>query len=84
MSRVQPMKTEDIKRKTLALIGEVDEAELCCRMLEAAGNMKRPVGATAREALAGLDPESQKWIKLQARAALTYMAECFQNSVRPT
>lgn len=78
------MKTEEIRRKSAALVGTVDEAELCCRMLEAAQNMKRPPGATAREALAGLDPESRAWIRRQAVAALTYMSECFSRGVKPS
>lgn len=78
------MKTADLRRKSAALVGTVSEAELCCRMLEAAQQMKRPVGLTAEEALAALDPESQAWIRLQAVAALTYMSECFSKGVKPS
>lgn len=73
----------DLRRKSAALVGEVDEAELCCRMLEAGNNMKRPAGSTAREALAALDPESRAWLRRQAVAALTYMSECFSKGVKP-
>lgn len=74
----------DIKRKATAkMYGQVDEAELCCRMLEAAQGMRRPEGATAIEAIAQLDPDSRVWIRKQATAAMIYFMECLNASERP-
>jgi hypothetical protein len=72
-----------LRRKSASLVGTVDPAELACRMLEAAQNMKRPAGATAQEAIDGLGAESRAWIMAQALAALEYMAECFSKGTKP-
>lgn len=74
----------DIKRKaTQKMYGKVDEAELMCRMLEAAQGMRRPAGKSAKEALASLDQDSREWLRRQAQAALFYMVECLNASERP-
>jgi hypothetical protein len=74
----------DIKRKAAAkMYGQVDEAELSCRMLEAAQEMRRPNGASAIETLAQLDPESRAWLRRQATAAMVYFMECLNASERP-
>lgn len=77
------LSTKDLRQKSAALVGTVSQAELCCRMLEAAQNMNRPIGATAEQALAALDPESRAWLNRQAVAALTYMSECFAKGTKP-
>lgn len=73
-----------VKQRAIALVGTVDESELCCRMLEAAQGRSRPAGMAAAEAISHLDPDSRDWIRAQARAALQYMSECFANGVRPS
>lgn len=75
--------TENLRRSAVALVGEVDETELACRMLEAAQSIRRPAGATAAQALDSLDPASRAWIQRQARAAITYMAECLALGRKP-
>jgi len=75
----------DMKRKAIAkMYGQISEAELMCRMLEAAQNMRRPPGSTAEEALTYLDPESKKWLRREALAAMQYFMECLNASERPS
>lgn len=73
---------EVLARSATKYIAEVDPTELACRMLEAAQNMRRPLGTTAKEALDSLDQDSREWLMRQAIAALTYMSECFASAGR--
>lgn len=80
-----PKSVEQMRSKATAkMYGQVDEAELMCRMLEAANNMKRPAGLTASEALNALDMDSRPWLRRMARAALGYMVECLNTSEKPS
>jgi len=63
------------ERKT-NLIAEISEAELACRIAEAGHGLPRPLGATAEQALACLDPQSREWTLAMARAAIKYFGEC--------
>jgi hypothetical protein len=70
----------DPRQKAAArYVGAVDEAELTCRLIEAAAQMKRPEGATARVVLEHTDPETVAAFGRAARAAMLYWAECFSN-----
>lgn len=73
----------DIKKRAIALVGQVDEAELTLRMIEAIGGMKRPPGKTNAEIIAHTEPDVIKHGRLAARSALAYIAECLANAERP-
>ncbi len=63
-------------------IAEISEAELAVRMCEASFGMKRPTGATAAQALNGIDDDVRDlWLKA-ARAAMEYWRECIKQSQR--
>lgn len=72
------------KRAVATYLSEVDEAELSARILEAYLVIKRPKGATARQAIDALHPEDRASILRATRAALGYMQECFANVRRPS
>lgn len=74
----------DMKRKASAkMYGQVDQAELMCRMLEAAQGMERPAGCTAAYAISALDPDSRQWLRRQSEAAMAYFVECLNASEKP-
>lgn len=78
-------KLTEAKERTKALfVTPIDEAELAVRMIEAAGRMKRPPGAAALEALAGLDQEDRDRWQRQARAAMLYWKECIDAAQQPS
>lgn len=56
-------------------IAEFDEAELACRLLEAAGGMTRPDGLSAIQALAVLEEKQKAMAMRMAKAAMAYFAE---------
>lgn len=75
----------DIKSKAaVTLLGEVSEAELTVRLIEAHGGIRRPAGMSAEQAIATMPAVVQESARNQARAAVAYMAECFANSVQPS
>jgi hypothetical protein len=61
------------------LVVEISEAELACRILEAAVGVNRPKNATPEQALSaaddGLDGAGQAAWRM-ARAAMLYFQEC--------
>jgi len=62
----------------LNIFSAIDEAELMCRLIEAAsdGKLQRPEGLTAIEAISPLQSEDhKKWLDV-ARAATKYISEC--------
>ncbi len=63
-------------------VTKISESELAVRMCEASCGMKRPRGATAAQALNGIDGDSRdRWLKA-ARAAMEYWRECIEQSQR--
>ena len=58
----------------------IDEAELACRILEAAGEVKRPPGLTAQQALDTMDKVDKNTGRRAARAAMKYWNECIMAS----
>jgi len=72
-----------IRKKVEArYVAPIDEAELACRIVEAAGNMQRPVGMTAQQALTSMSPEDEGSAKRSARAAMEYWRECIADANR--
>lgn len=61
----------------------ISEAELACRLFEAAARVKRPPGATAEQALDSLEDEDRMRWRAAARAAMEYWRECIQQ-MQPT
>ena len=74
--------TEDVKRRAIALVGQIDENELTLRMIEAIGGMKRPLGKTNAEIIAATDPDVISHGRIAARSALAYISECLSNGER--
>lgn len=71
------------RNQATKLVTAVSEAELACRMLEAAGNLKRPDGVSADAALNELEREDREaWLRA-ARAAMTYWRECIKHAQQP-
>ena len=61
-------------------LAPIEESELIVRMIEAAGNLKRPKGATVEQALALTDPVTLGIFRRAARAAMIYWKECIDNA----
>lgn len=57
-------------------IGEIDETELACRILEGSVQCARPLGKTAKEALQCLPREDRDALYRSARAVMIYWQEC--------
>lgn len=70
------MKNEIIKK----FITPIEEDELICRMIEAGAGIKRPPGATAKEALARVETGDLILFKRAARAAMDYWRECIEKA----
>jgi len=70
----------DIARKVAAkYVAPIDPVELAVRMLEAAGQLKRPEGATPAQAFFSMDTEDQEaWLRA-AHAAMLYWRECISD-----
>lgn len=75
--------SENIKKRAIALVGEIDERELALRVIEAMGGFKRPDGYTYEQTRAVTPPEVLEGAHRVARSCLTYMAECLANGERP-
>lgn len=77
------MKLEAVKKRTLALITEIDGAELAVRMCEASYGLVRPT-PSARAALNAMEPEVREvWLRA-AHAAVGYWQECIEAAQRPS
>lgn len=68
--------TDKMAKGVRKLMAEVSEAELTCRMIES-GGYKRPPGFTAQQLVDQLPDEQRLGALRMARAALTYVSECF-------
>ena len=61
-----------------SFVAEISEAELACRLREAAERTERPSGLTAEQALDDIEwPERDAW-RRAARAAMAYWQECIK------
>ena len=60
-------------------IAAIDPVELACRLLEAAGKLKRPEGLTALQAFLSIEKEDQDRWMAAATAAMEYWRECIQD-----
>lgn len=72
----------EIKRKAVALIGEVSADEVAVRIIEALGQCKRPAGMTATEALNTM-PDQTHDARIAAHSVLSYIAECLKDARPP-
>ncbi len=66
----------------LPRIAEISEAELACRMCDAACQIPRPAYLTAEQALDAMGDESGNAWRRAARAAMEYWRECIEQSQR--
>ena len=77
----------EAKRKgKLALVIEIDPAELACRIYEGMGRVLRPHGLTAQQGLEDIRrtaPDVHANLLRTAAKVAEYMTECFHNGQRP-
>lgn len=82
--------TDDVKRRALAFVAEIDEAELAVRLMETAIGLKRPSHETrpAREILKDakdhLGDDDAFRFELMARRAILYFRECVEQGKQPS
>ena len=69
-------------RKTVLSV-EIDIFELACRMIEAVIERRRPIGATAMEAVTSDVVVGQTYLRA-ARAAAEYFTECVNDGKVPS
>ncbi len=75
---------EDPRKRVIALVGEVNAAELACRIAEALMNIQRPNGATPQAALRKFDDEVRHGFYRAAARACEYIVEQINAGVRPS
>jgi hypothetical protein len=77
------------KSRPLALVAEIDEAELGVRLMEVAIGLKRPTSETRsaamilHEAKASLANDSCFAFDRMARVAIEYFKECIEKAQKP-
>lgn len=71
-------------QRTTVFVAEIDQRELQVRIMEAILEMKRPEGATAEQALAGMDADSRDASARAAIRALEYFRECIAKGQKPS
>lgn len=76
--------TKEVKRRTLALVAEIDPAELAVRIGEAMMGIPRPDGVPARDVLAGSDPVMARRFMRAAEAAASYITDCINKGQKPS
>ncbi len=72
----KPIVSALAKKVTAKYVAEIDQLELTCRMLEAAGRLKRPAGLSAAQAFFSLDKLDQDAWLAASNAAMLYWREC--------
>jgi hypothetical protein len=80
----------DPKRKTLAFVTEIDEAELAVRLISRAIGLERPTGELAKSAREYLADAEKNWppgcgpfpFGDMARIAIEYFRECIEKGQR--
>ena len=70
------MKHNAASARKMVLAAAIDPYELGVRIAEAFYGMRRPPGATGRQAFDGLEPEDQQAVLKAAEAAATYLKDC--------
>jgi len=78
------MAIETARRKTTALIAEVDRVELGVRLFEAVVGMQRPEGLTAQQAFLLLPDADKGRVIRAADAAMQMLTDAINNGVRRT
>lgn len=73
-------KVSDLKKVVTRYVAPISQVELSCRLVEAAGRLKRPEGFTTEQAFAAMDREDQEAWARAAVAALEYFRECIAAS----
>lgn len=77
-------RAETARSGVLALVGEISEAELSVRLIEAMGQCVRPPGVSATDMLdKRTPPDVAAGARRQARAAIAYVAECLKTAKAP-
>lgn len=74
---------KDVKKRAVALVGEIDETELAIRLIEAIGGLKRPPNMTNEQLLSVTPAEALAVCRIAARTAMAYVAECLAKGERP-
>ena len=76
------MAAPELNETRAKYVAPIDEAELALCMLEAAGQMRRPDGVSARQLLDSLDEiDRSAWLRA-AKAAMAYWARCIADANR--
>jgi hypothetical protein len=70
--------------RSVKFIIELDQKELAVRLLEAAGQMKRPPGKSVQECLDDAPPEIRDQIFRMSQAAMIWFGECCDKMERPS
>lgn len=73
-----------VKHRTLALVTEIDQAELAVLIGEAVMGIPRPVGVPARAVLAGSDPVMAARFMKAAESAVRYVAARINDGQAPS
>jgi hypothetical protein len=82
-------RTNKARKSALALVTEIDEAELGVRLMEVAIGMKRPASETRpaamilHDAKVGLPDDSMFAFDKMARVAINYFGECIKKAQPP-
>ena len=82
-------KTETARQRGLALVAEIDEAELGVRLMEVAIGMTRPPSETRppamilHDAKANMSDDSMFAFDKMARVAIEYFNECIKKAQAP-
>ena len=70
-----------MRAKAVALVSEIDEAELAVRLIESAGGFKAPPGIPAKHVLNLMDDDARVTSLRMARAAMLYWRERIQKAL---
>jgi hypothetical protein len=70
-------------RKAQKLVTEIDEAELCCLIVEGMSGLRRPADMSPTDALKMMDIETQEGARRAARKIMAYWSECIAK-LQPT
>jgi len=75
---------DETRRRTLALVAEIDPYELAVRLAEVEMGMKRPPGLTPKQILGQQSEEFQAIALRMAAAAAEYITECINAGREPS
>lgn len=66
-------------RKAQKLVTAIDEAELCCLIVEGMFGLRRPAGMSATDALTSMDRETRDGARRAARKVMAYWGGLLPN-----